>query len=160
MKIQVLLEYARRLEQAHLATHSVFDFQNYLQSYIKFFNERLTLLRLISDVRLDFHGMRFLYVSSCESGAVKLEGADELQGLVWALMYAGSQAVMASPWPVDDLAAKHMARFFYRSLQKPGTSLMEAYREAMQQLRRVGSSYDNPYYWAPFVLFGDGCSLI
>ena len=79
---------------------------------------------------------------------------DELQGLVWALLYAGAAAVMASLWPVDDAAAQYMASAFYHHWQS-GTPLLAAYRQALQQLR-AEPQFANPYYWAPFVLFGDG----
>jgi CHAT domain-containing protein len=156
MRVDVLRAQARRLRLVHLATHSTFDFIDYLQSSILFHNERLTLVNLISDTALDFHGTRLLYLSSCASGLSSLDQADELQGLVWAFLYAGTEAVMASLWPVDDGAAQYMASAFYDHWQ-PGTAPMAAYQTALQQLRSE-PEYANPYYWAPFVLFGDGFS--
>ena len=140
MRVQVLREQARCLERAHLATHSEFDFKDYLRSNIHFYGERLTLAHLISDADFDFKGMRLFYLSSCESGLSALDRTDELQGLVWSLIYAGAEAVMASK--------------FYDHWQ-PGTSLMQAYQAALRELR-ADPNFENPYYWAPFVLFGNG----
>jgi len=138
---------------SHLATHSAFDFDDYLRSFIAFHDERLTLFDLIGDETLDFQGVQLFYLSSCESGLAQAGAGDELQGLVWALTYAGAQAVMASLWPVADDAARHMASAFYDRWQA-GMTLQDAYRATLCALR-AEPEYANPYFWAPFVLFGD-----
>lgn len=117
MRIDVLRAQARHVAVAHLTTHSTFDFSDYLQSAILFYQERLTLFRLISDPTLDFTGMRLFFLDSCESGLTRPDPGDELQGLVWALTYAGAESVLATLWPVDDYAAQQMTRIFYESWQ-------------------------------------------
>jgi CHAT domain-containing protein len=94
------------------------------------------------------------FLNGCESGRAAVEAGDELQGLVWALVYAGAEAVMASLWEADDAAAQYMALRFYDHWQ-PGVSLMKAYQDALRDLRQE-PDFQNPYYWAPFVLFGNG----
>jgi hypothetical protein len=47
-----------QIKVLHLATHSKFNFTDYLQSAILFHDEQLTLARLISDQKLDFQGLR------------------------------------------------------------------------------------------------------
>jgi CHAT domain-containing protein len=83
---------------------------------------------------------------------------DELQGLVWAVLYAGANAVMATLWPVDDAAAMVFAHRFYTHLHDEGISLAEAYQAALQdlQMRRYMGTKLNPFFWAPFVLYGNG----
>jgi CHAT domain-containing protein len=154
MRVRVLREHAGQLQLVHLATHSIFHHERFLQSSLQFSDERLTLFELLSDAGLNFQGTRLFYLSSCESGRAQIDAADELQGLVWTLMAAGAEAVMASLWPVDDRAAKSMASIFYREW-RPGTSPVNAYPRAVQAVR---ARYANPYYWAPFILCGDGFS--
>jgi CHAT domain-containing protein len=153
MRKAVLYNHAGRVHRAHLATHSAFDFEDYLRSHILFHEERLTLFELIGDVQLDFRGMRLFYLSSCEGALARADAGDELQGLVWAITYAGARAVMASLWPVHDGAARAMALRFYRHWQ-PGVAMAEAYGRAMADLREE-PQFANPYFWAPFALFGD-----
>jgi CHAT domain-containing protein len=156
----VLQDHARRIGLAHLATHSLFDWERYLESRIAFHEEWLTLARLISDERLDFQGTRLFYLGSCESGLSALgEGGDELQGLAWALFYAGARAAMATLWPVEDRAARHMSQRFYYHYVRDGHPPAEAYAQAVRDLRDrryAGDQAGNPYFWAPFVLYGDG----
>ena len=160
MRIRVLQEHARAVGLAHLATHSTFDWERYLESHILFHGERLTLARLLSDESLDFRGARLFYLGSCESGLSALEaGGDELQGLVWALFLAGARSVMATLWSVDDQAALHMSQRFYHHYVRRGLPLAQAYAQAVRDLRApryAGEQAHNPYFWAPFVLYGDG----
>ncbi|MCS7222804.1 MAG: CHAT domain-containing protein, partial [Anaerolineae bacterium] len=160
MRIQVLREHAGQIGLAHLATHSMFDWERYLESRIMFHEEWLTVARLLSDETLDFRGTRLFYLGSCESGLSALgAGGDELQGLVWALFLAGARSVMATLWPVHDLAAYHMSQRFYFHRVKRRLPLIQAYAWAVRDLRNpnyVGDQARSPYFWAPFVLFGDG----
>jgi CHAT domain-containing protein len=160
MRIRVLQDHARAIGLAHLATHSRFDWERYLESHILFHGERLTLARLLSDESLDFRGTRLFYLGSCESGLSALgAGGDELQGLVWALFLAGARGVMATLWSVDDQAALHMSQRFYHHYVRRGLPLAQAYAEAVRDLRNpwyAGEQAHNPYFWAPFVLYGDG----
>jgi CHAT domain-containing protein len=154
-----LVEAGKKSHLAHLATHSGFNEQDYLDSWVQFHREWLTVARLISDEELDFSGMRLFYLSSCESGKSELGViGDELQGLVWSLFYAGARAVMASLWPVDDTAAYYMAHRFYYHYLENGQPLAKAHHMAINDLRRDYQNKfpDNPYFWAPFVLYGDG----
>jgi len=115
-------------------------------------------MELISDERLDFRGMQLLYLDSCESGISGPQSGGELQGLAWAATYAGASAVMASLWPVNDRAARLMAHSLYRHWAGDVT-LMQAYRLAMLELHEE-SWAANPFFWAPFVLIGDGFQRI
>ncbi len=154
MRADVLKEHARMVERAHLATHSAFDPENYLCSSILFYDRRLTILEIFSDPGYDFHGMALFYLSSCESGMIRPDAGDELPGLVWTLLYKGADSVMASLWPVEDHAAYEMSEVFY-SEWDGGLTSMEAHREAVLKLRATPDR-SNPYFWAPFILSGQG----
>ena len=53
--------------------------------------------------------------------------------------------------PDDRSTSEFMKRFYRR--QQAGSSKVQAMQEAMRELRE---EYPHPYYWAPFVLVGDG----
>lgn len=75
---------------------------------------------------------------------------DEFVGLTQAFLKAGSTAVLASLWDLDDQAAAGLMEAFYRRLTAsgPGSALASAQRE----VRRRGDAYAHPYYWAAMVL--------
>ncbi|HEU5258845.1 MAG TPA: CHAT domain-containing protein, partial [Vicinamibacterales bacterium] len=75
-------------------------------------------------------------------------------GLARAFMYAGTPRVVASLWPVDDLATAELMKRFYRGMLvdklAPAAALHAAQRELAATRR-----WQSPYFWAPFVLQGD-----
>jgi CHAT domain-containing protein len=81
-----------------------------------------------------------------------LSAGDELVGLTRAFFFAGTPSIIASLWRVDDAAsALLMARF--HSHLRDGLSKAEALRQAQLEVRE---EYPNPFFWAAFVLSGDG----
>ena len=123
-------------------------------------------------------------LSGCETGLGKLSTGDELVGLTRAFIYAGTPSVVASLWKVDDSSTAHLMSSFYKNLKT--MSKVEALRQAQLKLihgqassdllarRGVGGigklgetpsvrlpapssiSTSHPYFWAPFILVGDG----
>lgn len=156
MRVELLQNQGGKLLVAHLTTHSTFNVDDYLQSQIMFGGKPLTLFDLLTNPAYDFSGMRLFYLSSCESGMARTEAGDELQGLVWALVTAGANAVMATLWSALDTASCLVSRAFYEAWQAGGT-LAEAHATALRQLAE-DTRFSNSFFWAPFVLFGDGWS--
>jgi len=79
-------------------------------------------------------------------------------------VYAGSRSVVASLWAVNDQSTSLFMESFSRHL-KEGQPKAEALRlarvETMNRRVRSDASGDEqsltaPYFWAPFVLIGDG----
>jgi CHAT domain-containing protein len=153
MRVDVLRTRAFSMPVVHLVTHSRFEDQDYLASFIEFHGaDRLTLMDLISDGSLDFRGTQLVYLSSCEAGLSPGDRTDELPGLVWSFFAAGAESVLAGLWAVDGVAATIMAMRCYGYLQA-GEPIRVAYRSAVLDVRR---EFPNPFFWAPFVLTGNG----
>ncbi|MBI2175012.1 MAG: CHAT domain-containing protein, partial [Candidatus Omnitrophica bacterium] len=123
-------------------------------------------------------------LSACETGLGKLSSGDELVGLTRAFIYAGTPSVVASLWKVEDSSTAALMGSFYRNLKT--MSKVEALRQAQLELIRGQGSSDllaqrgvggigklgevpqtkpaspssvstsHPYFWAPFILVGDG----
>jgi CHAT domain-containing protein len=122
-------------------------------------------------------------LSGCETGLGKLSRGDELVGLTRAFIYAGTPSVVASLWKVDDASTSQLMSDFYKNLKT--MTKVEALRRAQLAMfhgngesdliarRGVGgivklgdapavaspsqqSSTSHPYFWAPFILVGDG----
>jgi CHAT domain-containing protein len=73
-----------------------------------------------------------------------------------ALLVAGSTAVIATQWPVQDRAAALLMSRFYEELIDNGVEIGEALRRAQLWLRDSEPSreFAHPLSWAPFVLAG------
>jgi CHAT domain-containing protein len=72
-------------------------------------------------------------------------------GLGRAFINAGSRAVLVSLWQVDDYSTALFMQEFYRLLTR-GADKQEALARAKQYIRQKG--YENPYFWAAFILIG------
>jgi CHAT domain-containing protein len=83
--------------------------------------------------------------------------SEGLIGLTRAFQAAGARSVIASLWSVSDESTKDFMVRLHVELRS-GKAKDEALRLAMQHLHsQPGRSL--PYYWAPFVLFGDPDNL-
>jgi CHAT domain-containing protein len=93
-------------------------------------------------------------LSGCQTGLGKAVHGEGLVGLTRGFMYAGARRVVASLWPVDDLATSELMSRFYRGMLKEKRTPPAALRVAQLEMSRR-APWRDPYYWAGFVLHGD-----
>lgn len=93
-------------------------------------------------------------VSSCNSAGKRAYAGEGLVGLSWAFMRAGAKRVVAALWEVDDRATPQLMDAMYGQLAK-GADPASALRDAKLKLLRSGTIYAKPWYWAPFILYGN-----
>jgi tetratricopeptide (TPR) repeat protein len=99
------------------------------------------------DLNADIVGL-----SACKTGLGVQSAGEGVVGLSRAFMYAGTDTVLVSLWSVaDESTYKLMVKFF--DGLRSGKDKMTALKEAKDHLRKNG--YDNPFYWAPFILMGE-----
>jgi CHAT domain-containing protein len=115
----------------------------------------------IFELRLDAD---LVVLSACKTAEGKLYRGEGLVGLTSAFLYAGSRAVMASLWQVNDQSTSLFMEAFYKHLRDGATQAEALHRARIEimdrtiQSRALGGeqSLAAPYYWAPFVLVGAG----
>ena len=93
-------------------------------------------------------------LSACQTGLGKLIRGEGMVGLTRAFMYAGTSSVLVSLWSVSDVSTATLMGEFYRNLIKEKLSKTDALRKAQLSIMR-DEKFAHPFYWAPFVLFGD-----
>jgi hypothetical protein len=99
-------------------------------------------------------GARLVVLSSCESGGGRAREGEGVSGLASAFLTAGSRAVVATLWAVEDRATEKLMRTFYDGLAH-GLAADLALGRAQAALRADPATAD-PFYWSGFVLVGDG----
>jgi CHAT domain-containing protein/Tfp pilus assembly protein PilF len=100
------------------------------------------------------HPAALTVLAACRSAAGALEGGRALATLTGALLAAGSQAVVATLWDVDDTTtAAFMEQFYYEVGRGAGAA--EALRRVKQRLS-AEEPWRNPALWAGYVVIGDG----
>jgi CHAT domain-containing protein len=111
-----------------------------------------------------------------------LGNGEEILGFGYQIQRTGAEAAIASLWSVDDGGTQTLMNTFYSALQTGKMSKAEALRQAQialitgdsktalsqerQSLGAVGieetvpsqvtTRLSHPYYWAPFILIGNG----
>ncbi|HEY9608403.1 CHAT domain-containing protein [Allocoleopsis sp.] len=164
----------------HLATHAAFVEGQPEQSFILFGDGKYATLRDVGSWRLP--NVDLVVLSACETGlGDKLGDGKEVLGFGYQMQRAGARAAIASLWQVDDGGTQAMMDAFYAALENGSTTKAEALRQAqialitgdykalgqqrgleVQQRTRsslpptVNSRLSHPYYWAPFILIGNG----
>jgi CHAT domain-containing protein len=95
-------------------------------------------------------------LSACSTGLGKFVNGEGVLGLTRAFFYAGARNVAVSLWNVNDSATATLMRNFYRNLNR-GLPKGEAMRQAkLAMLRGSQASWQHPYFWAAFVVQGQG----
>mgnify|MGYP001813417890 CR=1 FL=1 len=102
----------------------------------------------IFDLSLD---AELVVLSGCETGLGAELSGEGLLGLTRAFLYAGSNAVVISLWPVEDRSTRDLMTAFYRGLEdhEPAVALGNAKRKIA-----ASQGFDHPFHWAPFVIVG------
>ncbi|MGY1496027.1 CHAT domain-containing protein [Streptomyces sp. QTS52] len=131
---------------AHIAAHGTFRADSPLFSSLRMADGPL----IVHDFeRLDRSPYRII-LSSCDTGRLANVGADELLGLVTALLPLGTAGVVASSAPVNDAAVVPLMLALHKGLSA-GLSLAEALRDARASL--PGDATHQATGWA-FSAFG------
>jgi CHAT domain-containing protein len=97
-------------------------------------------------------------LAACESigrGARRGEG---VVGLARGFFEAGAGTVVGSLWPVEDRATRRLMVRFYQQIAGGDRSTAEALSRAQAAIAggEAGERRRHPYYWAGFILIGDG----
>ncbi|MFI6657660.1 CHAT domain-containing protein [Streptomyces sp. NPDC050523] len=131
---------------AHIAAHGTFRADSPLFSSLRMADGPL----IVHDFeRLDRSPYRII-LSCCDTARLASVGADELLGLVTALLPLGTAGVVASSAPVNDAAVVPLMLALHKGLDT-GLSLAEALRDARAAL--PGDALHQATGWA-FTAFG------
>ncbi|MFF8996553.1 CHAT domain-containing protein [Streptomyces achromogenes] len=131
---------------AHLAAHGTFRADSPLFSALRMADGPL----IVHDFERLARSPYRIILSSCETARLASVGADELLGVVTALLPLGTAGVVASSAPVNDAAVVPLMLALHKGLDA-GLSLAEALRDARAAL--PGDAVHQATGWA-FAAFG------
>ncbi|MHC4959910.1 MAG: CHAT domain-containing protein [Planctomycetota bacterium] len=104
-----------------------------------------------------FADVRLVVISACNSAVGQRAPVEHVFGFPDSLQRAGVAGIVGSLWPVESGSASLFMQSFYKHLlsEKSG-GVAESLRAARAELMNYeGGKYVHPYYWAPFLLYGD-----
>jgi CHAT domain-containing protein len=166
----------------HFATHAAFVPGDPSESFIVFGEGENPTLRDVENWSLS--NVDLVVLSACETGLGGFDNnGEQILGLGYQFQNQGARAVVASLWQVSDGGTQLLMNGFYHALQQ-GYSKTEALQIAQNALitgdfSTVGgkrspdgtivlvsaetglpvnfsNNLDHPYYWASFILIGNG----
>jgi CHAT domain-containing protein len=141
-----LREKGRNADLIHLAVHGSLRTDNPVYSYLRLADGPL----FVHDL-LGFRLPRSVVVlSACSSGRGAAVVGDEWIGLARGFVQAGSSAVVATLWPINEASTLELVDCFYKRFAA-GASTPEAVGEAQRQ---VLSAHPHPWAWAAFGVLG------
>ena len=95
-------------------------------------------------------------LSACETARGRIGAGEGVIGFSWAMFIAGVPSTVVSQWKVESASTRDLMINFHRALISPQhTTKTGALRQAALKLMRNPET-SHPFYWAGFVLVGDG----
>jgi CHAT domain-containing protein/Tfp pilus assembly protein PilF len=154
-----------KYEVLHFATHGLLDNRNPMFSYLVLAqtagdSNEDGLLEAREIVNMDLHA-KLAVLSACQTARGLVGAGEGVIGMSWALFVAGVPTTVASQWKVDSASTTSLMIEFHRRLtmRRANPRVREAKAEALRQaaLELLRSErYRHPFYWAGFVMVGDG----
>jgi CHAT domain-containing protein len=165
----------------HLATHASLVPQKVENSFILFGSSTYATLRDIESWSLN--NFDLVILSACETGLGGNFGTngEEILGLGYQFQTRGAKATIASLWQVNDGSTSKLMEQFYTNLATGKLGKAAALRQAQITLIQgngtgadgqrgnfkievikdgktstITRSLSHPFYWAPFILIGNG----
>ncbi|OAB63790.1 hypothetical protein AY599_20155 [Leptolyngbya valderiana BDU 20041] len=133
----------------HLATHGQFS-SNPENTYIALYNNLLNTNEFSNLLRSSPQTIELLALSACQTAKGDNRAALGLAGIA---VRSGAKATLATLWKVSDRSTRKFVSYFYTELKEhPEKSKAKVFQEAQ---KLTLNDYDDPYYWAPFVLIGN-----
>ncbi|GAB4294401.1 MAG: hypothetical protein Fur0025_31040 [Oscillatoriaceae cyanobacterium] len=142
----------------HLATHGQFS-SNAADTFILTWDgrvnvkefDRLLRVRGAGQTTQNSASIELLVLSACETAAGDSRAALGLAGIA---IRSGARSTLATLWQVNDESTAAFMSEFYRQLSQAQITKAQALRNAQLSLLQ-NPKYQNPYFWAPFVLVGN-----
>lgn len=143
----------------HLATHAAMDQRDLRGSRLIFSavpgQPAAQFLFQAEIARLALPSTELVTLAACESELGRFVPGEGIEGLSRAFLRAGASSVVSSLWRVNDQATAQFMPLLYASLAQ-GSGKALALRQAKLRFLTSGGTLAHPYYWAAFVLSGDG----
>ena len=148
-----------KFDVVHIAAHGIYDDHEPMASHMMLASASGSApagwLRAREIQAMQLHA-ELVVLSGCETGKGAFEDGEGLVGMSWATLAAGAHGSLASAWRVEANSTTAMMLAFHQNMLQ-GVNKSEALRRAELKVLH-GKNTAHPFYWAAFVLMGDGTS--
>jgi tetratricopeptide (TPR) repeat protein len=98
-------------------------------------------------------------LSACDTAVGQMQGQEGVSNLSRAFLLAGSRSVVSTLWAIDDAFSATLMKSFYASLAKgmpKSAALVTAQRYILHRFPTTAV----PWYWAGYMIEGDGATRL
>jgi CHAT domain-containing protein len=103
---------------------------------------------------MDLRGTELVFISGCSTAQGVTRAHEGLYGIRRALETAGSGAQILALWDIDRTATMEFVNDFYARWLGQELPVEQAFFEAQKHVRHFKPAWNDPFYWAGFVLSG------
>ena len=99
----------------------------------------------------------FVNLSACQTAQGRLIPGEAPIGLSYAFLLAGAKSVSSTLWSIADQGTSVFMQAVYKMVKEKNISYAQAINNVKREFieGKYGTKYRLPYYWAPFVFYGD-----
>lgn len=145
----------------HFATHGLVDTNDSRRSRLVFSpvqGDAASQYLFASEIaKLRFDGVELVTLAACESELGRYVRGEGVENFSRVFLGAGAGSTLSTLWRVSDRASAELMGTFYEGLAR-GETKAEALRKAKVAMQSLGGQHAHPYYWAPYLLSGEGLS--
>ncbi len=150
----------KRYTVAHFATHALVDtqhpeFSGIVLSMVDRHGSPADGVLWLHDIYRLPIPVSLVTLSGCQTADGQSVPGEGINGLSRAFLYAGAHSVIGTLWDSEDTSSSELMKSFYRALIGQHLAPVAALRSAQLQVLS-DAEHHAPYYWAGFVLEGDG----
>jgi CHAT domain-containing protein len=141
----------------HLATHAFLDDEDPLKSKLVFSKGNPVedgFLNVYEIYNLDL-AARMVVLSACNTGAGGIKRGEGIISLARAFIYAGVPNIIMTLWTVSDRQSYKLMLGFYKQLIAGRSTEAALQRGKLEFLEQASPSYQDPKYWAGYILIGN-----
>ena len=136
----------------HLATHA----NSTSNPWIAFKDQKLNA----SELYIYHNQAELVTLSACSTTTGDIAPGEGVMSLARGFFHSGANTVVSSLWETNDKATSEIMISFYKHL-KGGKSKSHALHQAkIDYISSSNLSQQSPYYWAPFILIGEGETVL
>ncbi|MEP0266108.1 CHAT domain-containing protein [Dokdonia sp.] len=136
----------------HLATHS----EGSNNPWIAFNDSKLEVHELYTSK----HPAELVVLSGCETSLGEIAKGEGVMSLSRGFFHAGANTVVSTLWRANDKSTATIMASFYSNLKSGQTKAEALHNAKLNYLNTANLSEKSPSYWAPFILTGDGETVL
>lgn len=104
----------------------------------------------------------FVNFSASETCIGKIYGSEGIVGLTQSFLIAGANGLSVSLWQMADESTSRFMTELYDKAQNSGAGYNNTLTEVTRSFinGNCGNKYQSPYYWSPFVYYGDNSGFL